>query len=345
MRGERVGGGTTMRVEYAKVKQTLVEVLLKHGFSEDRADLCARLFTDTTLDGVYSHGLNRFPLFIEWVRDGYVVPGNEPVRVQALNGFETWNGKQGPGNLGAWASMGRAIELAREYGMGVVALHNTTHWMRGGSYGLQAAREGCIGICMTNTKPNMPPWGGRRPTIGNNPFIITVPDEPYPILLDMAMSQFSYGKMEVTLQQGKRLPFEGGFDDDMQLTDDPALILENEQILPAGYWKGSGLAILIDLLVATLSGGQSTAEIGKLNMDIGLAQLFMAFDLRRLSVDDSRARVVQSIKDSLTQTEPIVKDGQVLYPGQQTWLRRQENLEKGIPVDRHMWDRIKKLDG
>jgi 3-dehydro-L-gulonate 2-dehydrogenase len=282
-------------------------------------------------------------LFIQWVRDGYVIPGNEPSLVRTVNNFETWDGRLGPGNLNAWACMGRAIELAGEHGVGVVALNNTTHWMRGGSYGLQAARAGCIGICMTNTKPNMPPWGGREPTIGNNPFIIAVPNEPYPVLLDMAMSQFSYGKMEVTQQQGGKLPFAGGFDDDMQLTDDPAPILENELILPAGYWKGSGLAILIDLLVATLSGGKTTHDIGEINMDLGLAQLFMAFDLKRLSADDSRARAVKSISDSLLETEAMDAGGQVRYPGQQTWLRRQENLEKGIPVDRNTWSSIKAL--
>lgn len=331
-----------LRIGREEVQSVLETALRGHGFSSDRAVLCASLFTETTLDGVYSHGLNRFPLFIRWIRDGYVVPGNEPSPVQTVNGFETWDGNLGPGNLNAWFCMGRAIELAGEHGVGITALNNTTHWMRGGSYGLQAADAGCIGICMTNTKPNMPPWGGRQPTIGNNPFIIAVPNEPYPVLMDMAMSQFSYGKMEVTQQQGGKLPFAGGFDNEMQLTDDPAPILENELILPAGYWKGSGLAILIDLLVAILSGGKTTPEIGEINMDLGLAQLFMAFDLRRLSADDSRARAVQSIQESLLETEPMDEDGQVYYPGQQTWLRRQENLEKGIPVDRDLWDRIKK---
>ena len=334
---------TIIRVERAEVEATLVEVLLQHGFSSERAGLCTRLFTETTLDGVYSHGLNRFPLFIKWIRDGYVLPGNEPVLVQAVNGFETWDGMLGPGNLNAWSCMGRAIELAGEHGVGIAALNNTTHWLRGGSYGLQAANAGCIGICMTNTKPNMPPWGGRQPTIGNNPFVIAVPDEPYPVLLDMAMSQFSYGKMEVTQQQGGKLPFAGGFDAEMQLTDDPAPILENELILPAGYWKGSSLAILIDLLVATLSGGKTTPEIGAVNMDLGLAQLFMAFDLRRLSAEDSRTRAVESIKASLLNTAAMEEGRQVSYPGQRTWHRRQENLEKGIPVDRDTWSMIKVL--
>ncbi len=331
----------TLRIGQAEIQLVLEAALANHGFSSDRATLCARLFTETTMDGVHSHGLNRFPLFLEMVRKGFVKPDNEPALIRALNGFETWDGNLGPGNLNAWFCMDRAIQLAKDTGMGAVSLRNTNHWMRGGTYGLQAADAGCIGICMTNTKPNMPPWGGRETAVGNNPFIISVPHEPYPILLDMAMSQFSYGKMEVLQQRGEKLPFAGGFDQDMQLTDEPAAIIESELALPAGYWKGSGLAILIDLLVSILSGGQTTAEIGESEEEYGLSQFFMAFDLGTLSAEDSRAAAVRRVTDSLLETTAIEEGGQVHYPGQRTWLRRQENLQKGIPVNCETWDLIK----
>ncbi|MCW8927058.1 MAG: 3-dehydro-L-gulonate 2-dehydrogenase [Xanthomonadales bacterium] len=330
----------SIRLDQAEIQAVLEAVLGKHGFSTDRSRLCAKLFIETTLDGVYSHGLNRFPVFLEMVSKGYVKPDNEPALVHALHGFESWDGNLGPGNLNAWASMGRAIELARASGVGVVSLRNTNHWMRGGSYGLQAAEAGCIGICMTNTKPNMPPWGGRETAVGNNPFVIAVPNEPYPVLLDMAMSQFSYGKMEVLQQRGKRLPFAGGFDQDLQLTDDPDAIIDSELALPMGYWKGSGMAVMVDLLVAILSGGQTTPEIGETEVEYGLSQLFMAFDLQQLSDDDNRKRVLQQIKGSLMGIAPMTAVSQVFYPGQQTWLRRQENLQKGIPVDRALWNLI-----
>jgi len=330
-----------IRLDYSEIEPVLESALLKHGFSSDRASLCASLFTETSLDGVYSHGLNRFPLFLQMVEEGIVKPGNEPSVIHSLNNFETWDGNLGPGNLNAWAGMDRAIQLARESGMGVISLRNTNHWMRGGTYGLQAARAGCIGICMTNTKPNMPPWGGRETKVGNNPFIISIPKEPYPFLLDMAMSQFSYGKMEVLEQSGDKLPFAGGFDTNLQLTDDPAAIMESELALPMGYWKGSGLAILIDLLVSILSGGQTTNEIGKNEPEYGLSQLFIAFDLRQLADEDSRARIIREVTGSLLDTTAMEAGGEVFYPGQQSWLRRQENRQKGIPVDRDLWALIR----
>jgi 3-dehydro-L-gulonate 2-dehydrogenase len=89
--------------------------------------------------------------------------------------MERWDGRRGPGNLNAHASMARAIALAREHGVGCVALANTNHWMRGGSYGWQAAEAGVIGICWTNTLANVPPWGASEPRIGNNPLVVAVP--------------------------------------------------------------------------------------------------------------------------------------------------------------------------
>ena len=329
-----------MRLDYSEIEPVLKSILLQHGFSAERASLCAQLITETSLDGVYSHGVNRFPLCIESVQKGIVKTDNEPTMLKAFNNFENWDGNLGPGNLNAWFCMERAIHLARENGMAVLSLRNTNHWMRGGTYGLQAANENCIGVCMTNTKPNMPAWGGREAKVGNNPIVIAIPHQPYPILLDMAMSQFSYGKMEVLEQLGERLPCAGGFDKDLRLTDDPGAILESGLALPMGNWKGSGLAMLIDLLVSILSGGLTTRDIGKSNEECGLSQLFIAFDLDQLSDKQNSARVIQDVTDSLLETTAIEAGGQVFYPGQQTWMRREENRKLGIPVDPDTWEKI-----
>jgi 3-dehydro-L-gulonate 2-dehydrogenase len=328
---------------YSEVKETLERILLKHGFSESRAELCSRLFTETSLDGVYSHGLNRFPLFIQYVKKGVIIPGNEPSLIRAGNNFERWDGNRGPGNLNAWFCMDRAIKLAGENGSGIASVRNTNHWLRGGTYGIQAAGQNCIGICMTNTKPNMPPWGSREVRIGNNPFIISVPYEPYPVLLDMAMSQFSYGKMEILRQQGKKLSHYGGFNSRFELTHDPDEILQSELALPMGYWKGSGMAILLDILVAVLSEGMTTAEIGTLEEETALSQVFMALDLDRFSDKQSAGRIIQTVIDSVKKSQPIEPGKEVYYPGQQTWYRRVENERSGIPVASDTWKRILQL--
>src|SRR6202165_5100698 len=133
--------------------------------------------------------------------------------------------------------------------------------MRGGSYGWQAADAGVIGVCWTNTMPNLPPWGASEPRLGNNPLVIAVPRAEGHIVLDMAMSQFSYGTLESFRMRGEQLPVTGGFDLDGKLSSDPGAIEASRRPLPIGYWKGSGLSLMLDMLAALLSGGQATHQI------------------------------------------------------------------------------------
>ena len=118
-------------------------------------------------------------------------------------------GGGGPGNLNAQASMSRAMALGREHGIGCVALGNTNHWMRGGTYGWQAADAGMIGICWTNTLANLPAWGAKMPGLGNNPLVIAVPRPEGHVVLDMAMSQFSYGAL-ARVPRGRKAAAGGG---------------------------------------------------------------------------------------------------------------------------------------
>ena len=140
------------------------------------------------------------------VRNESVDPSAQPRVVARFGAMERWDGQRGTGNLNAHAAMSRAIALSREHGIGCVAMCNTNHWMRGGTYGWQAAEAGMIGICWTNTMPNLPPWGGAERAIGNNPLVIAVPRAKGPVVLDMAMSQFSYGTLESYRKRGEQLP-------------------------------------------------------------------------------------------------------------------------------------------
>ena len=186
-----------MRIPFETMCQEFLRVLLNKGFSEERAQLCARIFAESSRDGVYSHGLNRFPYFIKNIDEGIIQVQAMPERVGGFGSMERWDGRFGPGPLNAHFCMNRAIELAKEHGMSCVGLRNTTHWMRGGTYGWQAADAGCLAICFTNTSPNMPPWGGAEARIGNNPMVIAVPRQKGHLVLDMATALFSYGKLGV----------------------------------------------------------------------------------------------------------------------------------------------------
>lgn len=180
-----------VRVPLATLQSEFLRVLRSErvGLPPDVAALCARLFMENQRDGVYSHGLNRFGGFASAVADGRFDKGARPTPELRFGCVEQWDGHCGIGLWNAHVAMSRAVELARTHGIGCVALRNTNHWMRAGSYGLQAARAGCVGICFTNTCPLLPPWGSAEARIGNNPLCVAIPrgDSQEPLLLDMAM--------------------------------------------------------------------------------------------------------------------------------------------------------------
>jgi 3-dehydro-L-gulonate 2-dehydrogenase len=328
----------TLRVPFSELVDRLERALRNLGFESENAALCARLFAETTRDGVYSHGLRRFPRFAAMVRSGVVRPNAVPVRTAQCGALERWDGQSGPGNLNAWRSMERAIALARTSGIGCVALANTNHWMRGGTYGWQAAQAGVIGVCWTNTMPNLPPWGGTTPTLGNNPLVLAVPRAGGPIVLDIAMSQFSYGALEAYRARGELLPVFGGFDAAGELTRDPAAIEGALRPLPIGFWKGSGLTFVLDLIGAALAGGQATCEIAQDPLrETCLTQVFIAmggvgsFGHHPDEIADAAIQFLQS-------SHPATEGVPIRYPGEQTLRLREENLALGIPVDRSLWE-------
>ena len=328
------------RLLFDVIVRELVRVLTSLGFSEARARQSATLFAETHLDGVASHGLNRFPRFVRQVRAGVVHVDAEPTRVASFGPWEQWDGNLGPGNLNATAATSRAIALAREHGLGLVALGNTNHWMRGGTYGWQAALAGFAFIGWTNTTPNMPPWGTVSSKLGNNPLIIALPRNHAPVVLDIAMSQFSYGKMERLQLRAEPLPFPGGYDEDGKLTTDPGAILRTWRALPIGYWKGAGLALVLDLLAAVLSGGQTTHEIGKQKEESGLSQAFLVIDVSRPRGPDAVAQLVTAVIDDLHSAVPAADGSPARYPGESVLRIREENRRLGVPVDDEVWQAI-----
>ena len=331
-----------MRIPYETMLCEFRRILTDRGVSEDIALEAAENFARTSLDGVYSHGVNRFPRIVGYIDRGIINPKALPECEMSFGAMERWNGNLGLGNINAKRAMKRACELAEENGIGIVALRNTNHWLRGGAYGWQAAEEGFIGICWTNTMPNMPAYGGKDHKIGNNPFIMAVPrTSGEHVVLDMAMSQFSYGKLEDYRMKGKELPIPGGYDKEGKLSTDPGAIEKSGRVLPIGFWKGSGLSIVLDMIATVLAGGNATCDIEKDSAnESGLSQVLLAIDPKKFSTAAQIDEMITRILEDLQTSEMDEEIGGVSYPGQSTIRRRKENLEKGIPVLEEVWKKI-----
>lgn len=330
-----------LRIPFDEVEGRLAKILRGLEFSAERAQLCAQLVAETTRDGVYSHGVNRFARFIAMVRNGNVDATAEPRVTARFGSMERWDGRRGPGNLNAHTAMMRAIALSREHGIGCIAMANTNHWMRGGTYGWQAADAGAVGICWTNTMPNVPPWGGAEPAIGNNPLVISVPRRKGHVVLDIAMSQFSYGALESYRKRGELLPVDGGFDAEGKLTRDPGAIEQSQRLLPVGFWKGSGLAVMLDMVASMLSLGNATHEIANDPLrETGLSQVFVAIDPRTRGDSERMNEIADRVVDSLHRAQPWDDLRPVRYPGENTLRLREENRRLGLPVEEPVWDEI-----
>lgn len=323
-----------MRVPYEELRQAFLRALLALPFPPAKAEICATIFADNSRDGVHSHGLHRFPVFVKYVREGHIDAMAEPERVESLGAFERWRGNRAPGMYNARVCMARAIELAGQHGIAGVVIADTNHWMRGGTYGWQAADAGFIGICTTNTIANMPPWGGTLPRLGNNPLIIAVPRAGGHIVLDMALSQFSYGKLQQYDWDGKPLPVPGGYDAEGRLSTDAGAIRRTERSLPVGFWKGAGLSLVIDALLTSLSGGRNVARITANTYDGGNSQLFIC--IRPGQVPPALVEeILDYARSSATDADPPI-----LYPGETTLARRRRSETEGVEVNEKAWSKL-----
>lgn len=342
-----------IRIPFDELLARTERILVSLGLPRERARLGAQLIAETDRDGIRTHGIARLPRFAELVRLGRVVPTAEPERVAWFGALERWTGRLGPGNLAAHAMTERAVALAREHGIGAVALSQTNHWQRGGSYGWEAAEANCALLAWTNTMPNLPAWGATAPTLGNNPLVIAVPRPATgdnaqgsgPVVLDIAMSQFSYGALASYRERGELLPIPGGYDEAGELTHDPAAIERTQRALPIGFWKGSGLAFVLDLLASMLSGGKGTHEIPPDPLaETGVSQIFVAVSPESVGSLAEMRRIADGCIDWLHAANPVTPGTAPRYPGEGTLRVREESLRLGVGVQEATWAAFLELE-
>jgi len=325
------------RIQREDMENAVAVALRVAGVPEEPAGVCARIITESTMDGVASHGINKLPALVEMIQQGLVHPDAVPARLGNPGGAERWDGHSGLGIYNAWVCTRRACELAEQHGVGCVGMRNTNHWFRAASYGLQAARAGYALMGWTNTTPNMPPWGAVERTVGNNPLVVAAPTGDEPVVLDIAMSQVSMGKLHLSRARGEQLDVPGGYDASGALTTDPGAVLDGGRVLPMGFHKGSGLALLLDILAVLLSGGNATHDLGAMEIEHDVSQVFVAF-----APPAASALRVGEILTAFHHTA-AVEGGRVLHPGQRSRESRERMEAEGCEVDEEVWRQVTAL--
>lgn len=333
-------GADLIRVPFEEAKGRLAAVYLCAGLSADDANTLAMILATNSLEGLPSHGLHFFYSILKGLRTNRVLAQGSPTLISSFGAWEQWDGARAPGPLNALRMTTRAMELAQTHGVGVVGLRNTYHWARPGYYGSYAARLGFGFICWGNALATMAPWGSTQPRLGNNPIVFALPDEDSPLVLDMAQSQFSMGRLHTTKEMGELLPVSGGYDEEGNLSKDPSKILQTGRVLPAGYWKGSGLALLLDLFAATLANGNTTLDkIENLDNDT-VSQVFISFDLAHRMDPAGLQTMISHVVNDLRNTWAGDELSECRLPGDRVAKCRTENMVAGIPVDPAVWKHI-----
>lgn len=324
------------------IRETLEQILISH-FDDTASKTLADIFLDAELDGVKSHGLARFPRLINEINAGFIQAKKQPILAKSFAGWETWDGQSGTGPLNALFCTRQAVDVAKRFGISCIGLRNTNHWLRPGHYAKVAAQNGCAFIGWSNTMQNMRAHQAEKTSLGNSPISIGLPsgDSREDItFVDMALSQFSYGKIKTIADAGAVLPVTGGYDANNNLSSDPKTIMDNQSASAIGYWKGSALSIIFDLLAALLSGGKSVFEISQHPGEQNVSQVFIAIALDKLWEPEEYKKRLKELKEQIKTTDPSVH-----IPSEKRLIKRKNLATCGITVPEKLWREILSLKG
>jgi LDH2 family malate/lactate/ureidoglycolate dehydrogenase len=243
-------------------------LLIAHGLSEQDAAIVAGCLVRADLRGVDTHGLQYLPHYLNRVRRGLINPKPELTVERVTPVIGALDGQNGFGFVVATKAMAAAIELAREFGVGIVTARRSTHFGMAANYSLQALDAGFIGIALTNASPAMPPWGGMAPIIGTSPIAVCAPaGKENPFDLDMSPAAAARGKVRRAARRGESIPLGYALDAQGRPTTDPNAALDGGVMQPIGGPKGSGLSMLMDVLCGVITGAGCAGDVGNQFLD------------------------------------------------------------------------------
>jgi len=245
--------------------QDLASALLEaSGVSSSASGLVAASLIDAEARGIGSHGLTRLRIYSERVRAGVVDGAAVPSVERAAGGVVRVDARNALGQVGAEAAVNAAIGLAGEAGIALAGVRNSNHCGTLAFFTRRIARAGLVAIAMSTAPPTMVYFGGRTPAVGTNPLSIAVPRHGGgPLVVDMATSATARGKIIVAHQLGDSIPADWALDVEGRPTEDAAAALAGS-MLPFSGPKGSGLAMMIDLIAGGLIGSATGYEIGNM---------------------------------------------------------------------------------
>jgi L-2-hydroxycarboxylate dehydrogenase (NAD+) len=330
-------------VQLSVLRPYVYDVFRGMGVPDEDAEICTDVLLDADLKGIDTHGVNRLkPVYYDRVKNGLQSPVTRLDVVREGPTTAVVDGNNGMGMVVAKRSMDLCIEKAREFGMGMVAARNSTHFGIAGYYAEMAAKRGLIGITGTNARPSIAPTFGVEPMLGTNPLTFAFPtDEEFPFSLDCATSIIQRGKVELYARKGEKLPPGLVIRNDGSTSTDPDEILGDllsgeAALLPlggmgeetAGY-KGYGYATVVEILSASLQSGYFLKAINGVN----LGHFFIAIDVSAFTDLDDFKKTTGDILRSLRAAKKAPGADRIYTAGEKEYFTSLERRVEGVPIN------------
>jgi LDH2 family malate/lactate/ureidoglycolate dehydrogenase len=315
-------------------------ILLAAKVPPHKASIVATSLVASNLRGMDSHGIQLLPFYIDQLLAGEMDPLTDGRVLSEFGSCMLFDGQNGLGQWIAETCCRHAVRIAGEQGLGMVVARESNHFGAAAWWAQKMRAAGQIGIVMCNASPIVPPWQGREGRLGTNPICMSVPG---PWLLDMATTTVAAGRIFKAMINGQpEVPAGWAFDSAGVPTTDTAAAYKG-MLMPLGGYKGSGLAMMVEILCSVLSGGAMANEVGGIRFrgkTVRVSQMFLAIDVARfIPVEEFTARVEHLV--NIMKTTPTAPGyDEVLVAGDPEWRIEAERLQNGIPIEEGNWQML-----
>ncbi|MGF2614619.1 ureidoglycolate dehydrogenase [Rossellomorea vietnamensis] len=321
-------------LSHEKLQKLAAGKLEEAGLNSEHAETVADVLVHADLRGVSSHGVLRTEHYIRRLTEGGLNkhPSFSFEQTGPCSGI--FNGDDGLGHAVAKQAMDEAVKLAKENGIGMITVMNSSHCGALSYFVQQAAEQGLIGIAMTHTDKIVVPFGGADPFLGTNPIAYGFPAEKNkPIILDMATSNVALGKILYAKEAGKDIPDGWGVDENGSSTTDPNNV---KALTPFAGPKGYGMGMVVDIFSGLLAGAAFGPHISKMYGDYNktrkLGHYICAINPSFFTNKEEFLSGMDDMIDEIHQVKPAEGFDRVLVPGEPEQLNEEKNLREGVSI-------------
>lgn len=348
----------TVFLPVATLKNFIFDVLLGVGVPKDDASICTDVLIASDIKGIDSHGIGRLKMYYDRIRAGQQTPCTEIEITKETETTATVDGHHGMGQVVGVKSMRMAIEKARKYGLGAVAVRNSTHYGIAGYYPEMAVKENMAGLTVTNARPSTAPTYGVEPMLGTNPLTFGCPtDENCPFIIDCATSITQRGKIELYDRAEKPTPKGVAIDSQGEPHTDTKKLLKDlidgtAALLPMGGateelggHKGYGWSTMVEILSAAFQNGSYMKDLLGLDADgkprpYCLGHFFLAINIESFVPVAVFKQIAGNICRELKTSKKVPGQSRIYTAGEKEFESEIKRMSEGIPINKNLQKNI-----